>query len=150
MPADTTESVAEHSARLPPTINLHAPVTAALVAMYYPGGMKVWVSPVQWSNPYIVYWPPLRIRTRVGGFKIISGDHYTTTAQCWAGCQDAEQSWENLVPGLQSQHSNYKGIQQHQSYLSNFAHDSDGSFSEGCSDLVFDQVEHVFIVEQAD
>ena len=28
MPADTTESVAEHSARLQPSINLHAPVTA--------------------------------------------------------------------------------------------------------------------------
>ena len=28
MPADTTETVAEHSARLQPSINLHAPVTA--------------------------------------------------------------------------------------------------------------------------
>ena len=28
----------------------------------------------------IVYWPPLRIRTRAAGFKIVSGDHYTTTA----------------------------------------------------------------------
>ena len=28
----------------------------------------------------IVYWPPLRIRTRTAWFKIISGDHYTTTA----------------------------------------------------------------------
>ena len=25
------------------------------------------------------YWPPLRILTWVAGFKIISGDHYTTT-----------------------------------------------------------------------
>ena len=28
MPDDTTESVAEHSSRLQPLINLHAPVTA--------------------------------------------------------------------------------------------------------------------------
>ena len=28
MPADTTETVAEHNARLQPSINLHAPVTA--------------------------------------------------------------------------------------------------------------------------
>ena len=28
----------------------------------------------------IVYLPPLRIRTRAAGFKIISGDHYTTNA----------------------------------------------------------------------
>ena len=28
MPADTTETVAKHSARLQPSINLHAPVTA--------------------------------------------------------------------------------------------------------------------------
>ena len=28
MPTDTTEAVAEHSARLQPSINLHAPVTA--------------------------------------------------------------------------------------------------------------------------
>ena len=26
--------------------------------------------------------PPLRIRTRAAGFRIISGDHYTTTARC--------------------------------------------------------------------
>ena len=30
MPADTTETVAEHSARLQPSINLHAPVTASM------------------------------------------------------------------------------------------------------------------------
>ena len=48
--------------------------------MYYPGGMKARVSPVQWWKANIVYWPPLRIRTRASGFKIISGDHYTTTA----------------------------------------------------------------------
>ena len=30
----------------------------------------------------IVYWPPCRIRTWAAGFKIISGDHYTTTAHC--------------------------------------------------------------------
>ena len=47
--------------------------------MYYPGGMKARVSPVQWSKPYSIL-APLRIRTQVAGFKIISGDHYTTTA----------------------------------------------------------------------
>ena len=43
MPADTTESVAE------PSINLHGPVTAFKLwyPMYYPGGMKTRVSPVQ-------------------------------------------------------------------------------------------------------
>ena len=47
--------------------------------MYYPEGMKDRVSPVQWSKPYSIL-APLRIRTRAAGFKIISGDHYTTTA----------------------------------------------------------------------
>ena len=31
MPDDTTEGLAEHSSRLQPSINLHDPVTAALV-----------------------------------------------------------------------------------------------------------------------
>ena len=44
-PADTTETVAEHSASLQPSINLHALVTAFYVQllwypMYYPRGMK--------------------------------------------------------------------------------------------------------------
>ena len=47
--------------------------------MYYPGGMKARVSPVQWSKPHSIL-PPLRIRTRAAGFRIISGIHYTTTA----------------------------------------------------------------------
>ena len=40
--------MAEHSSRLQPSINLHAPVTgsAALVPMYYPGEMKARVGPV--------------------------------------------------------------------------------------------------------
>ena len=46
--------------------------------MYYPEGMKAQVSPEQWSKPYSIL-APLRIRTRATGFKIISGDHYTTT-----------------------------------------------------------------------
>ena len=57
--------------------------------MYYPEGMKARVSPVQWSKPYSIL-APLRIRTRAAGFRIISGDHYTTTAHlelwyigCW-------------------------------------------------------------------
>ena len=52
MPDDATEGVAEHSSKLQPSINLHAPVTALYVQllwypMYYPGGMKARVSPVQ-------------------------------------------------------------------------------------------------------
>ena len=47
--------------------------------MYYPEGVKARVSPVQWSKPHSIL-PPLRFRTRVVGFRIISGDHYTTTA----------------------------------------------------------------------
>ena len=42
--------------------------------------MKVRVSPVQWSEPYSIL-TPLRIQTWAAGFKIISGDHYTTTAR---------------------------------------------------------------------
>ena len=43
------ESVAEHSSRLQPSINLHASFTAfmpyaALVLMYYPEGMKARIS----------------------------------------------------------------------------------------------------------
>ena len=38
MPADTTETVAEHSARLQPSINLHAPITYSLYVqlLWYP------------------------------------------------------------------------------------------------------------------
>ena len=62
MPADTTETVVQHSARLQPSINLHAPVTAFYVQllwypMYYPGGMKARVSPVQWSKPHSILVP---------------------------------------------------------------------------------------------
>ena len=54
--------------------------------MYYPEGMKARVSPVQWSKPNSIL-APLGIRTRAAGFKIISGDHYTTTAHLhmWRG-----------------------------------------------------------------
>ena len=54
MPYDATEGVAEHSFRLQPSINLHAPFTAF---MYYPEGMKARVSPVQWSKPYSILAP---------------------------------------------------------------------------------------------
>ena len=52
MPDDATEVVVEHSSRLQPLINLHALVTASMFqlpwySMYYPGGMKAQVSPVQ-------------------------------------------------------------------------------------------------------
>ena len=60
---------------------LHAPVTAFVSScwypMYYPEGMKVRVGPMQWSKPNSIL---VRIRTRAAGFKIVSGDHYTTTA----------------------------------------------------------------------
>ena len=62
MPADSTETVVEHSARLQPSINLHAPITAFYVQllwypMYYPGGMNSRVSPVQWSKPHSILAP---------------------------------------------------------------------------------------------
>ena len=45
MPADATESAAEHNSRLQLSINLHAPVTtfmfAVPVPMYYPGGRRL-------------------------------------------------------------------------------------------------------------
>ena len=49
MPDDTTEGAVEHSSRLQPSINLHAPVTrrlcsAALVPNVLPRGMKARVS----------------------------------------------------------------------------------------------------------
>ena len=85
MPDDANEGVAEHRSRMQPSINLHAPVTAFYVQLlwypiYYPGGMKARVSPVQWSKSYNIL-APTRIRTRAAGFKIICGDHYTTTAR---------------------------------------------------------------------
>ena len=85
MPDDATEGVVEHSSRLQPSINLHAPVTAFMLqviwyTMYYPEGMKARVMTCAVIEALIVYKPPLRTRTRAAGFKIISGDHYTTTA----------------------------------------------------------------------
>ena len=86
MPADTTETVVEHSAKLQPSINLHAPVTAFYVQllwypMYYPGGMKAQVSPVQWSKPHSIL-VPTQDSNQGGQIK----NHkrwplYTTTAQ---------------------------------------------------------------------
>ena len=50
MPDDATEGVAEHSSRLQPSINLHAPVTAFMFSCSgtqctTPEGMKARVSP---------------------------------------------------------------------------------------------------------
>ena len=72
--------------------------SAALVPMYYPGGMKARVSPVQWSKPFSIQ-APLRIRTRAAGFKIISGDHYTTTAHWGGESNESPCSWrrETLI-----------------------------------------------------
>ena len=62
MPDDANEGVAEHSSRLQPSINLHAPVIAFLFScygthIYYPEGMKARVSPVQWSKPNSILAP---------------------------------------------------------------------------------------------
>ena len=79
MPDDTTEGLAEHSSRLQPSINLHAPVTAALVPNVLARRDEGLGKPCIVIEAS-VYWPPLRIRTWAAGLKIISGDHYTTTA----------------------------------------------------------------------
>ena len=59
MPADPTETVAEHRARLQPSINLHAPVTAFMFSCSgtqctTPEGWRLGVSPVQWSKPHSI------------------------------------------------------------------------------------------------
>ena len=50
--------------------------------MYYPGGMKARVSPVHWSEPHSILAPTQDSNPggRIDRFRIISGDHYTTTA----------------------------------------------------------------------
>ena len=61
--------------------------------MYYPEGMKARVSHVQWSEPHSSILAPLRIRTRAAGFRIISGDYYTTTTHyttTWTEACDKE------------------------------------------------------------
>ena len=92
MPDYTTESGPEHSSRLHPSINLHAPVKALLVQLlwyptYYSGGMKARVIPVQWSkSKYIAL---LRIWTRMAGFKIIKIKRWPLQYHCthtgWLG-----------------------------------------------------------------
>ena len=58
MPDDATESVAKHCFRLQPSINLYATVTTFMFScmgpMFYLGGMKAGVSPVQCAviKPY--------------------------------------------------------------------------------------------------
>ena len=85
MPADATETVAEHRARLQPSSSLHAPVAAffmfncsgtdALPRRDVGSGKPCAVIEASY---YIVYchWPPLRIRTRVADFKIISAKRW--------------------------------------------------------------------------
>ena len=85
MPDDATEGGTEHSPRLQPSIDLHARVTAFIFSLlwypvYYPERMKAPGKALCSDRNVSVYWPPLRIRTRAAGFKILSGDHYTTTA----------------------------------------------------------------------
>ena len=99
MPADTTESMAEQ--RKVATINhLACPSYSLYVQLlwypvytYYPGGMKARVSPVQWSKPQ--YIDPTQ-DSNSGGFKIISGDHYTTTASM--KCYDYTTDILNFTP----------------------------------------------------
>ena len=58
MPVDATEGVAEHSSRLQPSINFHAPVTAALHGTdVLPRRMLVQacvVIEVLWASSYII------------------------------------------------------------------------------------------------
>ena len=84
MPDDATEGLAKHSYMLQTLINFHAPGTAF---MFSCSGTDVLHRRDEGSGKalgsdrkLIVYWPPLRILTWAAGFKIISGDHYTTTA----------------------------------------------------------------------
>ena len=81
-----------------PSYSLH--VQLLWYPMYYPGGMKALVSHVQWSKPHRIL-APVRIRTRAAGFRIISGDHYTTPAHCrqtniqTVGRSDGQTLWTN-------------------------------------------------------
>ena len=52
--------------------------------MYYPGGMKARVSRVQRSKPYSILVPHSGFEPGRPWFRIMSGDHYTTTAHIWA------------------------------------------------------------------
>ena len=52
MSADTTETGVEHSKKLQQSINLNAPVTAALLPMDCPEGIKARVSPMQSIEPH--------------------------------------------------------------------------------------------------
>ena len=84
MPTDTTEGVAETQHKAATINQLECPSHSLHVhllwyPLYYPRRMKARVSPVQGPKPHSIL-PPLRIRTRAAGFRIISGDHYTTTA----------------------------------------------------------------------
>ena len=48
--------------------------------MHYSGGRKAGVSPVQWSEPHSIL-TPTQDSNPGGRFRIMSSDHYTTTAQ---------------------------------------------------------------------
>ena len=81
MPEDATDGVAKHSflgcnhqSTRMASYNFY--VQLLWYPMYYPRLMKAWVSPVQWCKPYSIL-ALLKIRTWAGGFKIISGDHFT-------------------------------------------------------------------------
>ena len=83
--------ICQKVSRLQPSVNLHAHLQhlclAALVPNVLPGGMKALVGPVRWSKPYSIlastqasYIGLHSTRTQAVVFKIISGNHYTTTA----------------------------------------------------------------------
>ena len=84
--------------------DLHAPVTAF---MYSCSGTQCILprrdegsgKPMFSDRSLIVHKPPLRIRTRAAGFKIISGDHYTTTKHAFKHilCVQCTQSSDSLA-----------------------------------------------------
>ena len=86
MPADATEGVGESNSRQQPSINLHTPVTAFMSScsgtqMYYPEGMKAWVSPELPLKPYRIL-APTRSGLEPGTSRstVQSSNHYYTAA----------------------------------------------------------------------
>ena len=78
MPANTTETVVEHSAGLQPSINLHAPAF-----IFHCSGTNVLPRRDEGSGKPCAVIEALQYIGLHSGFEIISGDHYTTTAHVW-------------------------------------------------------------------
>ena len=64
-----------HQSTCMPSYSFH--VQLLWYPMYYPGGMKARVSPVQWSEPHSILAP---FQDSNPGGRIQNHDHYTTTA----------------------------------------------------------------------